>query len=450
MGTAAERAFMSMTRLQGQFSLLLDERFIIVWHCESMGRMLGWGDLRGRDALEFVHVDDLEVVLATMVQVNRLADPHGRLMATSFPESADVRILDVHGAWHTFESTTHNHLDDPDVHGVLCTCRAVRDRSDVARSVELLGSGANIEHVLPVIARLADHSLGPETRTVFGWRHGHRSHTVTATGASPLDRRLEVATELVWSMELQVPLLFSHLDDDRLGTASQVAKDAGYLAAYLVPIMAPSGGGVIGAMIAWGVSTVEFKVTPQSPVHLALRLAALAIADSQTKRDLRWAAAHDPLTRLANRIEFASGLETWAAVGDVVLLYIDLDDFKPINDVHGHAVGDMVLVEVGQRILASIGDNDVVGRLGGDEFAVICTGTDDPVHGRRVADRIVRAIRQPITAHGIGLRVSASVGVAVGAQPLIPAQLMERADDALYQAKRSGKNTVRLAASGSL
>ena len=86
-----------------------------------------------------------------------------------------------------------------------------------------------------------------------------------------------------------------------------------------------------------------------------------------------------------------------------------------------------------------------VGRLGGDEFAVVCAGTGDPMVGRTVADRIVDAVRRPIALRGLELRVSASVGVAVGAQPLIPAQLMKRADDALYLAKASGKNTVRLA-----
>jgi diguanylate cyclase (GGDEF)-like protein len=179
-------------------------------------------------------------------------------------------------------------------------------------------------------------------------------------------------------------------------------------------------------------------------VHVALRLAALAIADHRTKRSLRWAAAHDPLTGLANRAEFARRLDELAS-GDLVLLYIDLDDFKPINDQHGHPVGDMVLKEVGRRIASVIGRHDIVGRLGGDEFAVVCAGTSDPAHGRAVGDRIVRAVRVPLIANGLHLRVGASVGVAVGAHPLIPAVLARRADEALYQAKSSGKNTVCLA-----
>jgi diguanylate cyclase (GGDEF)-like protein len=91
-----------------------------------------------------------------------------------------------------------------------------------------------------------------------------------------------------------------------------------------------------------------------------------------------------------------------------------------------------------------IGTEDFVGRLGGDEFAVVCA-TDDLQHGRNVADRIVTEIRKPILANGVALRIGASVGVAVGAQPLIPAVLVQKADEALYAAKHSGKNTVRVA-----
>jgi diguanylate cyclase (GGDEF)-like protein len=210
-----------------------------------------------------------------------------------------------------------------------------------------------------------------------------------------------------------------------------------------VPIESPSRGEIIGAMILWGVTSVDFDTAIHAPIHVAVRLAALAIADSRTKRELRWAASHDPLTGLVNRAEFGRLLDAVAGA-DIVLLYIDLDDFKPINDVYGHPVGDTVLVEVGRRMSAVLGDRDFVGRLGGDEFAVVC-GTGDLDYGRAVADRIVAEISRPIVANGVTVRVGASVGLAVGAQPLIPAVLVQKADEALYAAKNSGKNTVRVA-----
>jgi diguanylate cyclase (GGDEF)-like protein len=302
-----------------------------------------------------------------------------------------------------------------------------------------------VDAVVPIIARLADHSMGgAEVRTAIAWKQDERIMIVSAAGAVPLEPRLADVARLVWSNDLTAPLVVTDLGDPMLNGAGEVAAAAGYRGAFIVPIEAPSGPEILGAMVAWSASTVDFQAPAQSPVHVALRLAALAIADHRTKRSLRWAAAHDPLTGLANRAEFARRLDALAS-GDLVLLYIDLDDFKPINDEYGHPVGDLVLKEVGRRIASVIGPHDCVGRLGGDEFAVVCAGMSDPMEGRAVGDRIVEAIRVPLIANGLCLTVGASVGVAVGAQPLIPTILARRADEALYHAKHAGKNTVCLA-----
>jgi diguanylate cyclase (GGDEF)-like protein len=438
------RALTSLSRREGEFSLLLDEQFDILWHSSSLSAILGFDDLRGRNGTEFVHPDDLELVLRTMLQANEDDEAHNQLDPTHAPESADIRLLDVNGRWNVVEATTFDHLQDPAINGVLCTCRVVRDRSDVARAIELLGSGAPVDAVLPVVARLADRSMGGVARCAIARRHSQGTTAVTAVDEPALDPRLVEAVDLVWSLGLTESLIITDLDDPRLGGAGRVAAAAGYLAAYLVPIEAPTGSEIVGAMVTWGRSTIDFQAPLQSPLHVALRLAALAISDHGTKRALRWAASHDPLTGLANRAEFSRRLDELAA-DDLVLLYIDLDDFKPINDAHGHPVGDAVLVEVARRIANVIGSDDVVGRLGGDEFAVVSAGAGAADRGRAIADRIIDAVRLPILANGLRLRVGASVGVAMGAQPLIPSVLIQQADEALYTAKNSGKNTVCLA-----
>ncbi|HEY4331994.1 MAG TPA: GGDEF domain-containing protein [Ilumatobacteraceae bacterium] len=444
MKEGAERAFRALGHTEGQFSLLLDANFDIIWHSESLTAMLGWDDLCGRSSIEFVHPDDLELTLKIMLQIHEADEVYNTVDAAYSPESADIRILDASGAWRPFETVTFNYLEDPEIGGVLCTCKVIKDRSDLALAIELLGSGADTEEVLPVVARLADRSMGGDSRCAIAWREGTGSLVVTAAGEAPVDQRLADAAALVWSLSVSEPLAITELDDPRLGGVGAIAAEAGFRAAFLVPIEAPNGQDVIGAMVAWGSTTVDFHIARQSPIHVALRLAALSIADSRTKRELRWAASHDPLTGLVNRAKFAQRLDEMAH-DDLVLLYIDLDDFKPINDMHGHPVGDCVLIEVGRRISNVIGPCDLVGRLGGDEFAVVCAGTNDPVHGRDIADRIIEVIREPIFTNGLRLRVGASVGVAVGAQPLIPAVLVQRADEALYAAKHSGKNTVCLA-----
>jgi diguanylate cyclase (GGDEF)-like protein len=299
--------------------------------------------------------------------------------------------------------------------------------------------------VMPMIARLAEHSIGGgDVRVALAWLANERIEVATSTELPALDVRLADAARMVWTIGLREPFVITDFAGTHLGDLAELATASGYRGAFTVPIAAPDSPDVIGSMIAWGTSTVDFKAPSQSPLHVALRLAALAIADHRTKLALRWAAAHDPLTGLANRAEFARRLDR-AADHPLLLLYIDLDDFKPINDVHGHPTGDRVLQEVAQRIDATIRPGDLVGRLGGDEFAVICEGTGDPDHGRDLGRRIIAAIREPIITDGTELRIGASVGVAIGAHPLIPDVLACRADDALFRAKRAGKNTVCLA-----
>jgi diguanylate cyclase (GGDEF)-like protein/PAS domain S-box-containing protein len=433
-----------MSRKEGEFTLLLDDRFDILWYSESLCRMLGWGDVTGRNGTEFVHADDLALVLEAITRA-RSGDEHKGMDPAFAPEAAEIRVADVNGAWHSFQATTWNHLDDGEVRGVLCTCRRVHDRSDLARAIEALGSGADVHKVLPIVARLADHSMGgAEARTAIAWKQGDTITIVSAVGTEPLDSGLAGVAKAVWDEGLRAPLVITDFDDPILKDARTSALAAGYRGVFIVPIEAPAGPEILGALVVWSGSTIDFHMATQTPLHVALCLAALAISDHRTKRTLRWAASHDPLTGLANRAEFARRLDQ-AASGDLILLYIDLDDFKPINDVHGHPVGDFVLTEVGHRIASVIGPHDTVGRLGGDEFAVVCAGMNDPAQGRALANRIIEAIRVPLIFNGVKLAVGASVGVAVGAQPLIPAMLALRADEALYEAKNAGKNTVRLA-----
>lgn len=444
MDQPARRALASLERKEGEFSLLLDECFDIVWHSVSLSRMLGWGDLRGRHATEFVHPDDLELVLQTMARSIEIVE-HRELDVAIAPEASDIRIQDASGTWHTFETTTFNHLDVPSSAGILCCCRRVRDRADLPRAIEALGSGSPMEVVMPMIARLAEHSMGGgQVRVALAWLAHERIEIATSADLPTLDPRLADIARTVWTLGLREPSVITDPHDPVLAAVADVAAGHNYRGAFIVPVVAPDSSDVIGSMVAWGTSTIDFNAPPQSPVHVALRLAALAISDHRTKLALRWAAAHDPLTGLANRAEFARRLDQ-SADNPLLLLYIDLDDFKPINDVHGHPTGDRVLREVAQRIATTIEPDDLVGRLGGDEFAVICTGTDDPEHGRDLGRRIIAAIRAPIVAGGKSLRIGASVGVAVGAHPLIPDVLVRHADDALYRAKRTGKNTVCLA-----
>jgi diguanylate cyclase (GGDEF)-like protein len=166
------------------------------------------------------------------------------------------------------------------------------------------------------------------------------------------------------------------------------------------------------------------------------------VAWLQAERDaLLWAVDHDELTRLPNRRLFCRlAAPLLAAAGQsTVVLVLDLDDFKPINDALGHAVGDDVLRSVAQRLTSWAGDRPVA-RLGGDEFAAVvtCPATRDEWWHSAVA-MLCAAIAEPMTVAGRTLSVAASIGVAHVHDSTRLSDLLHRADLAMYEVKHRRK-----------
>jgi diguanylate cyclase (GGDEF)-like protein len=161
---------------------------------------------------------------------------------------------------------------------------------------------------------------------------------------------------------------------------------------------------------------------------------------------LERAALSDPLTGLANRTLFLRRVEASLArdAGMATVLFLDLDDFKAINDRCGHAGGDAVLVAAAGRIEASVRPGDVAARMGGDEFAVLLEDVDDH-HGEQVGARILDLLAEPVVADGEPVWVRSSVGIATAAAGSIDAGgLLHRADMAMYGAKAAGKGQLRV------
>lgn len=164
-------------------------------------------------------------------------------------------------------------------------------------------------------------------------------------------------------------------------------------------------------------------------------------------------ARHDALTGLPNRRVFSAELEHAVAraqsgEANYSVFLIDLDEFKKINDIQGHQTGDLVLCEVARRIELSLRKNDIVARLGGDEFAIIGEGEPD-LHehlegAKRLAGRLLGAIRQPMILGESKIEMGASIGIATCRQDAVDvSSLMRGADIAMYRAKHSGRCTFR-------
>ncbi|MGA8016861.1 MAG: EAL domain-containing protein, partial [Candidatus Dormiibacterota bacterium] len=164
------------------------------------------------------------------------------------------------------------------------------------------------------------------------------------------------------------------------------------------------------------------------------------LTDLQHK--LRHQALHDPLTGMANRSLFQSSVrDALAKAGERVgVLFIDLDDFKTVNDSLGHVVGDELLRAVAGRVAECLRPGDLAARLGGDEFAVLLQGIADSRAATSVASRIVDRLRDPFQVMGAEVVVRASIGIATGGPGEFGAdELLRNADEAMYTAKGLGK-----------
>jgi diguanylate cyclase (GGDEF)-like protein/PAS domain S-box-containing protein len=171
-----------------------------------------------------------------------------------------------------------------------------------------------------------------------------------------------------------------------------------------------------------------------------------ALARLRGEEQIRHDAVHDPLTGLANRTLLSDRLEHALARseregGRTGVLFIDLDGFKEVNDLYGHATGDAVLMELGRRLPAAVRPSDTVARLGGDEFVVVCEETDEAA-ALALGARLQETISPTVTVGDLELTVSASIGVALGRED--PETLLANADTAVYRAKAAGRGRVEL------
>ena len=163
------------------------------------------------------------------------------------------------------------------------------------------------------------------------------------------------------------------------------------------------------------------------------------------EQQLTHQAFHDALTGLANRALFRDRLGHAMArargAGDYGVLFIDLDDFKNVNDSLGHAAGDTLLHEMTDRLRVCLRDGDTAARLGGDEFAVLLEDVHDMEFCSQVARRLLHTLAEPFVINGTEVMTGASIGIAVGhAGATTPEDIMRNADLALYEAKNAGKN----------
>ncbi|WBB65814.1 bifunctional diguanylate cyclase/phosphodiesterase [Micromonospora sp. WMMD812] len=180
-----------------------------------------------------------------------------------------------------------------------------------------------------------------------------------------------------------------------------------------------------------------------SALCTAVRNAQAYAELARVAEDHAYAASHDALTGLANRRHLlergTEQLSVRHADGVTALVLVDLNHFKEVNDTLGHAAGDQVLVQVAERLRGAAQGDDLVARLGGDEFAVLLRGLPAPAVAAHRAEGLLAALHEPFDLDGMRISVEASGGIAAAPATGGMAELLRRADVAMYQAKRAGQ-----------
>jgi diguanylate cyclase (GGDEF)-like protein/PAS domain S-box-containing protein len=390
--------FRALTRETSDITMVVAGDGKIVYATPSTEQALGHRPEDLVDVLgeELAHPEDLQ----------RIREHRQRLRTPGARECFDVRLRQRDGGWHWFQATVTNRLDDPDISGVVVNLRDIAAEATAERALR------ESEARYRAIAQTAQEGIlavSPDGEILFA-----NDRLTDILGIT-----LEQVDEL-----------------SRQGTFTARDSAERFDVGYEHPR---------GDTRVLSVSTTDLR-TDDGRLLGCLAMVSDVSEQRSMETRLRHQALHDALTGLPNRLLFSDRLVTAQARQErapsrgIAVLFLDLDDFKQVNDTHGHEVGDRLLVEVAGRIAESVRGTDTVARLGGDEFAVICEDSDVPT-AVQVAGRIQKALETPVEVDRRRFAVHASIGIAP-APPYEVSDLLRLADRAMYEAKATPKRSI--------
>jgi diguanylate cyclase (GGDEF)-like protein/PAS domain S-box-containing protein len=392
---------------------LLDTAGELIFSTSAAARLLGWdvSSWAGRSVLELVHPDDLAMVLVSLesVQGKEVGNP------------IEVRIATADGEWRYLQVVGAPLTGVEGLEGIIITARDQTQRRRFEVATDNDERFRALVHHSPVITMLLDADgvvtsvsgafariLGHDPELVIG---KHLSQWAVPGHRARLHRALLETTRTTGTVNIDATL--RHRDGERdIPLEFNVAN-------------------LLDDPVVAGLVVSAFDVT-------ALR---------EAQASLQHLATHDTLTGLANRSLLVEriGDAIVRARGDVpvTVLFIDLDRFKPVNDLLGHEAGDRLLIEVADRLRTITRSIDTVGRLGGDEFIVIAEGISDLGEVQTLARRLEAVVSQPVVLGAGPTQVFASVGFARSDEESTAESLLAEADGAMYLIKAARRGELR-------
>jgi diguanylate cyclase (GGDEF)-like protein len=385
---------------------------------------------------DLIHLDDLpRIMAASRIRTwDESTRGPGSVWRMTLPDGGSVEIV-AHSASVEVDGTTFLQLGFLPAPPRLAVLTTLEDVASLRPLVETFA--ALMEGIVNDGAGLAINWVDPEGRVHLFGNLSPLLGGVTPDGVrdpDPTTPWFEAAAGGVASVR-------SGLEDLRPEVAD-AARDAGYVGCCVSPIADPATGLAL-LYVSWVRDRSHLAYLRQTFDDVLADVLQVALDRAEDARQLRYAAHHDQLTGLGNRRAFFDTLTVALAEGAVSILYLDLDDFKRVNDKFGHDAGDRALVAVAERLRATAPAHALVARLGGDEFAIVVPDADG-ADAQALAVRVVAEMGRPLALERYGeVSVGVSVGFSVtdGRSPPAPNALVLAADEALRAAKGDGKGT---------
>lgn len=433
------------TNAQGE-CIFVNKRWVEITGTSSV-RAMGYGWTEG------LHPDDREAALAEWQAAARSGREFSQEYRFQTPEGTVTWV---------FGNATPLRDEKGEITGYLGTIMDISERKrtellekDRNGVLEMISQNRPLKVVLNALVQLAERQYPELLGSVLLLRDGRLYH-----GAAP--NLPESFTQLVDGLALSAILKTQDMAAYRGETlivtnmADKPDKD-GYrelalqhkLRAYWSAPIFSSDGALLGIFTSY--YRQPNKPTPEERqlVRMASRLAGIAIEHHQLTEQLVYQAQHDALTGLSNRSLFEDRLQQAIAHARrndclVGLLYLDLDQFKQVNDSLGHITGDALLRQVTERLQGCLRQEDTLARLGGDEFAAVLAELESPHAAAVIAEQILEITSVPFTIRGQELKVTISIGISLyPADSLRADELLSMADHALYRCKQQGKNSYQ-------
>jgi diguanylate cyclase (GGDEF)-like protein/PAS domain S-box-containing protein len=418
-------------------TVLIDEGGTILFVNPAASENFGWPveHLVGRNVLDFTMPDAVDTAIQSLADL-AAHDELGIGVPTVFP----VLGSDGRASWWAIGAAPL--LDDADVAATALWFMPWSAQLLFDESLASLTAGAPLDEVL-------DH-LGPAITLALeavgtSVHHAFDGEVFFGAAGPGLPDGL-LAGDGPWTEAARVGQpRYSGLDG-LAPAARELAEVAGIAGCWAIPVP-PSTAVDPAVLTVWRAVDMAPVTAHEFVVRRSLRYVQLALVRHAEHEQLAHMATHDGLTGMANRRLFRTRLEEALAGSEpVAVLFLDLDRFKPVNDRHGHATGDLVLVEVADRLRQTLGGGGLLARLGGDEFTALVPG--GAAVAEAVASRLITAVDQPIRlgppidGH---ISIGLSVGIAVARPGADPSQVLAEADAALYAAKGDGGGSIRIA-----